>query len=142
MGNYLSSSTTYFIYNRDSKDLWVDKPLITNTTEDLDWHCGRFKHTFFKLSLGTFDFKKIYLYQNRVRLSRAELTVDGQTMSVIHSTSAASDAWENCKRSKLGLKFDKLFKISKKTKFEIVYTKLKYSEKLTGNVEFDIAISE
>ena len=63
-------------------------------------------------------FKKIYLYQNRVRLSRAELTVDGQTMSVIHSTSAASDAWENCKRSRLGLKFDKLFKISKKTKFE------------------------
>jgi len=63
-------------------------------------------------------------------------------MSVIHSTSAASDAWENCKRSRLGLKFDKLFKISKKTKFQIVYTKLKYSEKLTGNVEFDVAISE
>lgn len=47
MGNYLSSSTTYFIYNRDSKDLWVDKPLIANSTEDLDWHCGRFKHAFF-----------------------------------------------------------------------------------------------
>lgn len=132
MGNYLgTSNSVFYIYNRDKNDAWVQKPMIKNDKIDLQCICSRFKHTFFRLSQAeVFDFNKIYLYENTSRLTRCELSKDQQTISVVHSTSAASDAWENCKRCELGINFDKNFKIVKKTTYKIVYEKNQYSEKL------------
>ena len=140
MGNYLGTTkSVYYVYNRDNMDNWVEKPMITSDKDDLQWICGRFKHTFFELAQAkVFDFNKIYLYENRSRLTRCELSNDKQTITVIHSTSAASDAWESCKRSKLGIKFDKDFKIVKKTTYEIEYEKIRYSEKLTTPFEIPV----
>jgi|TARA_B110000977_G_C10698807_1_gene346499 hypothetical protein len=140
MGNYLGTTkSVFYVYNRDNTDAWVEKPMITSDKDDLQWICGRFKHTFFELAQAkVFDFNKIYLYENRSRLTRCELSNDKQTITVIHSTSAASDAWESCKRSKLGIKFDKDFKIVKKTTYEIEYEKIRYSEKLTTPFEIPV----
>jgi len=140
MGNYLGTPTpVYYVYNRDNTDTWNEDPMILSDKENLQWICGRFKHTFFELAQSkVFDFNKIYLYENRSRLIRCELSKDKQTITVIHSTSAASDAWENCKRSKLGIKFDKDFKIVKKTTYEIEYRKVRYSEKLMTPFEIPV----
>ena len=135
MGNYLNTKEPkYYIYNRDKNDSWVMIPMISNEKENIEWHYGRFKHTFFELSTETvFDFYKIYLYENNTRLIRCELSKD--KMTVIHSSGAASKAWENCKRSKLGVTFDKKYKIIKKTTYEIEYEKRKYKDKL---IEFEV----
>jgi len=143
MGNliYNKQKPNYFIYNRDKDDKWAATPLITNEQEEIDWHYGRFKHMFFELSAGDmYGFYKIYLYENTTRLTRCELSADKKTMTVIHSSSAASEVWESCKRSKLGNKFDKNFKIIKKTVYEIKYERIKYSEKLTGVTNFDVPV--
>jgi len=140
MGNYLGTPTpVYYVYNRDNTDTWNEDPMILSDKENLQWICGRFKHTFFELAQAkVFDFNKIYLYENRSRLTRCELSKDKQTITVIHSTSAASDAWENCKRSKLGIHFDKNFKIVKKTTYEIEYKKIQYCEKLKSHFEIPL----
>jgi len=139
MGNYLlTKKSNYYIYNRDKNDFWVQTPMISNEKQNMEWFYGRFKHTFFELSTETvFDFYKIYLYENNTRLTRCELSKDKNKMTVIHSTSAASKAWENCKRSKLGIMFDKKYKIIKKTTYEIEYEKIKYKDKL---IEFEVHV--
>ena len=145
MGNliYNKQKANYFIYNRDKNDKWEKQPLINNENEGIKWHYGRFKHLFFELATEktTYDYFKIYLYENNTRLTRCELSTDKKTVTVIHSNSTASEYWESCKRSKLfGNKFDKNFKIVKKTVYEIQFERIAYSEKLTGVTTFEVPV--
>ncbi len=105
MGQYLSGP--WFIYGRDLDDKWMDKPISTSSSnENIIFHMGRFKHHVFELGLGKIEIHKIYLYQ-KFRVVKAFSQDD--KIIVMFSSVEAKKAWFNCKRSKLGLTFDKVF---------------------------------
>lgn len=110
MGAYLTS--TWYTYGRDVNDNWLEDP-IDSTVAKADnplHHMGKFKHKVFLLALGEkyTETPKIYLYQGR-RKVKCELT-DTQVI-ITFSDSDSKKSWDSCKRSKLGLKFDEIYKL-------------------------------
>ena len=105
MGQYFSGP--WFIYGRDLDDKWIEEPISTFSKEDdILFHMGRFKHHVFELGLDKMNIKKIYLYQ-KFRVIKAFRQDD--KIIVVFSSEEATKAWLNCKRSKLGIDFDKIY---------------------------------
>ena len=105
MGQYFSGP--WFIYGRDLDDKWIEEPISVYSKEaDILFHMGRFKHHVFELGLGKMKIKKIYLYQ-KFRVVKAFRQDD--KIIVVFSSDEAKKAWLNCKRSKLGIDFDKIY---------------------------------
>jgi hypothetical protein len=106
MGQYLSGP--WFIYRRDLDDTWMDKPISTSSSNEnnIIFHMGRFKHHVFELGLNKIEIHKIYLYQ---KFRHAKAFRQDDKIIVMFSSTEAKKAWFNCKRSKLGLTFDKVF---------------------------------
>lgn len=127
MGAFVSR--TWFIYARDGDDNWIEEPLASTIThdDDLHFHMGRFKHYVFSLSLGklTEGIRKIYLYQGR-RVARCERFDDKVVVTM--SSREAMSAWAECKRSKLGLEFDKRFEQTSRTTYDITFTRMQDSQ--------------
>ena len=121
-------SRTWFIYARDASDRWME-PLTSTVSNDdnLEFHMGRFKHYVFSLSLGklTEGIRKIYLYQGR-RVARCERFDDKVVVTM--SSREAMTAWVECKRSKLGLEFDKRFEQTSRTTYDITFTRMQDSQ--------------
>ena len=102
------SQTTWFMYGRDKNDRWAD-PLYSTVAkaDDIEFHMGRFKHKLFEFALGELDILKLYLYHGRSRRVKAWFEED--TLKIQFTTTEAKNAWNTCKRSKKGLRFDKEF---------------------------------
>ena len=122
MGAFVSS--TWFIYARGADDNWLEEPLASTLSrdDDIKFHMGRFKHYVFSLALEKLEdgIQKIYLYQGR-RVARAE-SKDGK-IYITFSSSEATTAWSECKRSKLGLEFDKRFNKESESAYNIVFNR-------------------
>ena len=106
MGQYFSGP--WFIYGRDLDDKWMEEPISTCSSKEdnILFHMGRFKHHVFELGLDKMEIKKIYLYQ-KFRVVKAFRQDD--KIIVVFSSEEAKKAWFDCKRSKLGLDFDKIY---------------------------------
>lgn len=121
MGLFLSR--TWFIYARDANDQWMEPLTSTLAKEDdMNHHMGRFKHYVFLLALGKLDesISKIYLYQHR-RVAKCEILEDG--LRIDFSSKEASDAWDACKRSKQGRKFDSVYSFKERGEYSVSFTR-------------------
>lgn len=121
MGVFLSR--TWFIYARDANDKWMEPLTSTLTNEDdIEHHMGRFKHYVFLLALGKLDecISKIYLYRHR-RVARCEIFEE--ELRVDFSSKEAMDAWNSCKRSKQGRKFDSIFSFKEQGDYSVTFTR-------------------
>tara|TARA_B110000003_G_C16583336_1_gene508908 strand:+ start:973 stop:1368 length:396 start_codon:yes stop_codon:yes gene_type:complete len=127
MGTFVSR--TWFIYARGADDNWLEEPLASTIShdDDIKFHMGRFKHYAFSLALGKLEegIKKIYLYQGR-RVARAESS-DGK-IYVRFSSHEAVVAWSECKRSKLGLEFDRRFDETSSGAYDVSFTRVPDSQ--------------
>jgi hypothetical protein len=110
MGGYLT--TTWYTYGRNENDYWLEEPIDSTVakSENPLHHMGKFKHKVFQLALGEkyTSTPKIYLYQG-YRKAKCELT--DKSIIVTFSDSESKKAWDTCRRSKLGLKFDEIYKL-------------------------------
>ena len=92
MGNYYSTSQTWYVYSRDlTSESWNKEPIHQAEEEIL----GIFKHLIYKFALQMDDanknYKAIYLYQGSTRYIKAakieitateELVLNGQTVKI------------------------------------------------------------
>ena len=101
-------SRTWCIYARDEHDKWIEEPISSTLSheDDIPFHMGRFKHYVFRQGLNDLPNNKIYLYKG-FRMAKSCM-YDNKLVVTLCSKDAV-DAWSSCKRSKLGLKFDKLW---------------------------------
>jgi len=115
-------SRTWFLYARDKQDNWLTDPIDSTLVKDDDckYHMGKFKHKVFRFALGQEleHCSKIYLYQGW-RRAKCELT--DETCVVTFSDKEALEAWDTCKRSKLGNKFDQHFLEAEKSSYVYIF---------------------
>ena len=108
MGAYLT--TTWYVYARGQDDNWLTDPIDSTVakSDEIEYHMGKFKHKVFQLALDQQFTKtpKIYLYQGSRRV-KCEKTSD--SVIITFSDNSAKKAWNNCRRSKLGLKVDEKY---------------------------------
>lgn len=74
MGNYYSSSETWYVYSRDlTSESWIKQPIHQSEEKIL----GIFKHLIYKFALQIDEtnknYKSVYLYQGSTRYIKAEL---------------------------------------------------------------------
>lgn len=113
---------TWYVYARDTNDQWLDAPLYSTVAKESDekHHVGMFKHRTFLFALENSAYlhcSKMYLYHGwrRIKVHKTQ-----QTLIVTFSDQNAQDAWDTCKRSRLGNNFDAAWLL--KTKEYCVYT--------------------
>lgn len=113
---------TWFIYARDQQDNWLTDPIDSTIMKDDDckYHMGKFKHKIFQFALGQ-EFqhcKKIYLYQG---WRRVKCDLQDQACVITFSDTEAKEAWDTCKRSKLGKTFDQHFELAEQQSYMYIF---------------------
>jgi hypothetical protein len=120
---------TWYVYARDLDDKWLDDPLHSTVAkeENDNHHVGMFKHKIFKFALEE-DFKhcsKIYLYHGWRKI---KVHKDCDTITVTFSDNGAKDAWDTCKRSRFGVRFDANWSVASEESFVYIFKKKTYCD--------------
>jgi|FLMP01.1.fsa_nt_emb hypothetical protein len=115
-------TTTWYVYARDTNDKWLEDPLHSTVAKEDDekHHIGMFKHRTFQFALGQehSNCYKLYLYHGwrRIKVQR-----EPTSLTVFFSDSAAKDAWDNCRRPKIGKQFYKKWSLEASKSLEYVF---------------------
>ena len=128
-------TTTWYVYARDTNDKWLEDPLHSTVAKEDDekHHIGMFKHRTFQFALGQehSNCYKLYLYHGwrRIKVQR-DPQRDPASLTVFFSDSAAKDAWDNCRKPKIGKQFYKKWSLEASKSLEYVFKKKSMCEVL------------
>lgn len=120
---------TWYVYARDLEDQWLDDPLHSTVAkeEDVKHHVGMFKHKVFMFALEE-EFthcSKLYLYHGWRKI---KVQKDGPIIIVTFSDSDTKKAWDTCKRSNKGNRFDQTWTLTNKETLVYTFKKKTYSQ--------------
>lgn len=115
---------TWYVYARDMSDNWLDAPLYSTVAKEDDekHHVGMFKHRTYQFALGQehSTLYKLYLYHGWRRI---KVQKEPASLTVIFSDNAAKEAWDSCKKPKVGKEFYKRWTLDSSHPLEYTFNK-------------------